>query len=84
MSEPQVEPNIAQARKDKLDNVDRAIRSAAIDMAIRSGCGQAYDSEGRNIVDAEKLIKGAKAFENYIRQGIEPFIEGVSNKKEGW
>ena len=71
---------------------DVAIRSACLDMAIRSNCGQCYDTEGKMIFDAGEIVKAASMFEAFIK-GIKPFVEGVSNnpnnpeikfKKESW
>lgn len=62
-------------------NRDMAIRSTAIDMAIRSNCGHSYDAESRLIVEAEKIIEGAKLFESYIKGEV---ISTVLTKKENW
>jgi hypothetical protein len=86
-------PTAAETRK-------HAIRTQALDMAIKSNCGQCYDTEGKITYDAEEIVKAAKQFENFI-SGVtvdtpkksETFIEGHTNnpknpetqfKKEGW
>jgi hypothetical protein len=63
---------------DEKPNQDRAVRSVAIDMAIRANCGQCYDQNERIIYDARKIIKAAVMFEEFIK-GVKPFVEGVSN-----
>jgi hypothetical protein len=82
------QPTIAQAKQSAQDNIDRAIRTAAIDCAIRSNCGQSYDEEGRQIVDASQVIQGAIKFEKFIRGEIT--LEDLypqqkkPEKKENW
>ena|ERR1700761_6212385 len=63
-------PNQYEAR-------DQAIRTACLDMAVRSNCGHVYDDEGRNTTSDDKLLSAAKKFESYIRG--EKFINGISN-----
>lgn len=57
---------------------DVAIRSACLDMAIRAGCGQYYDDDGRMLFDDEIIVNAANKFE--------AFIKGIKSetKKEGW
>lgn len=70
-----------QANKPKdISNREMAIRSSAIDMAIRAGCAVTY---GRNDVvlnDPNRLVYAASIIEQYIKNGkAEPFIDGHSN-----
>lgn len=53
--------------KPKDSNREMAIRTQALDMALRSNCGQCYDTEGKLIYDAEEITKAAKIFEGFIR-----------------
>lgn len=48
-------------------NREMAIRTQALDMALRSNCGQIYTANNMPIHDYNKTIEGAKAFENFIR-----------------
>lgn len=48
-------------------NREMAIRTQALDMALRSNCGQTYTADNMPIHDHNKTIEGAKAFENFIR-----------------
>ncbi len=57
---------------------DLSIRSACIDMAIRANCGQAYDTDGHVVYDADDIVSAAKKFEDFIKGTI----NGV--KKEVW
>lgn len=65
---------------DKNDNIarDMAIRSTAIDMAIRANCGLVYDEEGRNCYNEDEIVKAASKFEAFIKNGM-PSAEGISN-----
>jgi len=51
-------------------NREMSIRSVAVEMAIKSGSGTSYDDEGRQIVDAQRIISAAKQIENYIKGEI--------------
>lgn len=48
-------------------NREHAIRSVAMEMAIRSSSGSTYDEEGRSIIDPDKVVNAAKKFEAYIK-----------------
>lgn len=56
---------------------DLAIRTQALDMAIRSSCGQCYEPEGKVVFDADEIVKAASKFENFIK-GI------VTTEKAKW
>lgn len=74
---------------------NHAVRTASIDFAIRSQCGQSYDSDGRIIYDPDKMVLAATKFEAFIR-GLDDkpnativksvTIEALKQepKKEGW
>ena len=53
---------------------DMAVRTQALDMAIKSNCGMVYNNEGNTQHDAEEIVKAASKFEEFIK----------GNKKEGW
>lgn len=50
-------------------NRDLSVRSAAIDMAIRSNCGQYYDDQGRILFDEKLIVEAAAEFETFIKNG---------------
>lgn len=44
-----------------------SIRSVATEMAIKAGIGTAYDTDGRQIADADRIVAAAKKFETFIK-----------------
>lgn len=44
-------------------------RKTALDAAIYRKAGLAYDDNGREIVDTDKLVESATRIEKYIREG---------------
>lgn len=76
--------------KPKDTNREMAIRTQALDMALRSNCGQCYDTDGKVIYDAEEITKAAKIFESFIRGEAtkskipESFKNQNETMKEGW
>lgn len=40
--------------------MDRTPKQEALELAIKSNCGNFYDDEGRHLVDADKIIEAAK------------------------
>lgn len=84
--------------KPKQDNSNRdyAVRTAAIDMAIRSNCGKCYDTENREVYEAEEIVKAAKLFEVFIKgeptaidakiklDELKDKAHEIHGKKEGW
>lgn len=63
-------------------NRDMAVRTQALDMAIRANCGLHYDENGKENYDEELLVTAAKEFESFIK-GIETTAP-TSTKKETW
>jgi hypothetical protein len=49
------------------DNRDMAVRTAAIDFAIRCSSGSSYDFEGRAVTDPKKVVEAASMFEAFIK-----------------
>lgn len=68
------------------DTRNHAIRTASIDMAIRSNCGQCYDTENRVVHDAQEIVKAAAMFEEYINGKVKTDTPKIPEtpKKEGW
>lgn len=51
-------------------NREMAIRSSALDMAIRAECYQSYDTQGKRLInDPDRLISAASKIEQYIKNG---------------
>jgi hypothetical protein len=65
-------------------NRDMAVRTQALDMAIRSNCGQCYDTNNHMVFDAEEVVKGAKLFEEFIKGIVNKPETKFEPKKEGW
>lgn len=63
-------------------NRDMAVRTQALDMAIRANCGLHYDEGGRASYDEALLVTAAKAFENFIKGTSTP--SPIETKKEAW
>ena len=55
---------------------DMAVRTQALDMAIRANCGLVYTDDGKQSYSEIEIVKAASMFEE--------FIKGNSTKKEGW
>lgn len=67
MNAPQTPmPKVEAAAPSAADTRKHAIRTAAIDMAIKSSCGQCYNTDGRIVFDVDEIVKAAKTFEDYI------------------
>lgn len=49
------------------DNREMAVRTAAIDFAIRCASGASYDESGRAITDPKKVVEAASMFETFIK-----------------
>lgn len=65
---------------------DVAIRSDCLEMSIRAGCGQCYDTDGRMIFDAGEIVKAASMFEGFIKNTlpIRATTEALKDQKETW
>lgn len=50
---------------DTFTDEDR--RAFCIDHAILAQCGKSYNEDGNSIVDHDKIISAAKAFEDYLK-----------------
>jgi hypothetical protein len=51
---------------------DMAIRTQALDWAIRANTGLHYDDTGRALHDERLIVEAAAEFENYIKNGKKP------------
>lgn len=61
-------------------NRDMAIRSSAIDMAIRALCAQDHNEDGMPIINPDKLICAARQIEQYIKNGLtQHLVIGAEN-----
>lgn len=69
-------------------NRDMAVRTQALDMALRSNCGQCYDTNGKIVFDAGEIVKAASAFESFIKgenlNAKNAVSETSVSKKENW
>lgn len=85
MNAPQTPmPKVEAAAPSAADTRKHAIRTAAIDMAIKSNCGQCYDENERIVFNAGEIVKAAKTFEDYISgKEAKPEVK-PEPKKEGW
>ena len=61
---------------------DQAIRSACLDMAIRSGSGQYWDDNNHLLFDDDLIFKAASKFEAFIKNGSTPEVTPIATKKE--
>lgn len=78
--EPRMTDKTPVQEKPQNELRDISIRTACLDFAIKSNCGQSYDTEGRTQVYHDDILKAAKEFEAFVRgESKEPFIEGISN-----
>lgn len=46
---------------------NQKIKLTALDRAISSGCGTAYDENNQLITDKNKILETAKVFEQYLK-----------------
>jgi hypothetical protein len=58
---------------------DMAVRTQALEMAIRSNCGKCYTEEGQETFDYRYIVEAALAFESFIKGINKPDV-----KKENW
>ncbi len=58
---------------------DMAIRTQALDWAIRANTGLHYDDTGRALHDERLIVEAATEFENYIKNG-----KGETTEKDEW
>ncbi len=65
---------------EKDNTRDLSIRSAAIELAIKSNCGQAYDTDGKVVYNADDIVSAAKKFEDFIKGNNLP----TNKRKKNW
>ncbi len=65
--------------KPKDNTRDMAIRTQALDWAIRANTGLHYDDTGRALHDERLIVEAATEFENYIKNG-----KGETTEKDEW
>jgi hypothetical protein len=68
-------------QKDNNIAREMAVRTQALDMAIRSNCGQAYDTENHIVFDADDIVKAASKFAEFIKGTVTKTEE---DRKVGW
>ena len=55
------------------------IRTNCLDMAVKSGCGQYFNDEGKLLICDTQIVAAAKKFEEFIKG----MVDIPATKKEG-
>lgn len=70
MSEPPKSPQQQAADDAKVlhnKNAERAVRSVALDMAVRAMTSQAHDDQGRRVTNPDEVLTASDKFLKFLK-----------------